>query len=89
MMAYNLIKAVFCLATIGVAIFVGTIFYKGTKFFHRELMHAQLMAIGDVREPTLIERLKTGLVWTPFIIYAIAAILLIFIMARHLRNAEN
>lgn len=88
-MASNLIGGLSWLAMTGCAIFGGVVIFKGSEFFYSELMHAQLMALGDVREPTFLERLKTGLIWMPFILYAIAALLAIGIVGNRIRSRSR
>ena len=88
-MALNVIRGVLWIAVTGCAVFGGVLFYKGSRFFYRELIHAQLMALGDVREPTLLERLKTGLIWIPFMLYVVAALIVICILGNRIRSQRN
>jgi len=48
-----------------------------TSFFHAELLHSELMALGDAREPSMLERLKLGTIWLPWIGLALASSALI------------
>ena len=42
-----------------------TTLWSLTAIFHAELIQRLLMGLGDVREPTLWERLRAGIVWIP------------------------
>jgi hypothetical protein len=62
--------------------------WRVTEFFHQELIHSHLMALGDGREPTFGERLHIGLVWLPWSGIALAIVAAYCLLVRRLMKSE-
>jgi hypothetical protein len=66
--ATTILKAIVLLGSLSASITALILLYKATSFFEAESVHKLLMALGDARPITSIERLKIKLVWIPFLV---------------------
>jgi hypothetical protein len=89
--ANTILKAIVLLGSLFASITALILLYKATLYFEAESVHKLLMALGDARPITSVERLKIKFVWIPFLaLLSIAAcvnILLVFSCFR--RNKKD